>query len=93
MTTQKFMGSGQLVDRLTEQLRTQKNPPSDPAAAARSILQSRGQMDETGNLTEAGHKRNQMTAAERAKDRASKQTGKPKTAFSYNPRTNRTKAR
>jgi hypothetical protein len=36
-------------------------------------------------------KRNMMTAEERAKDRASKKTGKPKSAFKYNPKTNMAK--
>jgi hypothetical protein len=32
--------------------------------------------------------RNAMTAEERAKDRAAKQTGRPAESFKYNPKTN-----
>ena len=89
MVTQKFMGANQLVDRLREQLRTQKNPPADLEGAVRSILQSRGHMDQHGKLTKEGRQRNAMTAEERALDRASKKTGKNPSAFKYHPSTNR----
>jgi len=39
-------------------------------------------------FTAEGAKRDAMTAEERAKDRAAKRTGKPATAFGYNPKTN-----
>ena len=93
MATQKYMGSNQLVQRLTEQLRTQKNPPKDVEGAVHAILQSRGHMNKDGTLTAAGQKRNAMTAEERALDRASKRTGKAGSAFTYNPRTNSAKLR
>jgi len=88
MTTQKHMGKGVLLERLTEQMRTQKNPPTDPEAAARAVLLARGHMKEDGSYTEGGSVRNNMTAEERAKDRAAKRTGKPASAFGYNPKTN-----
>lgn len=89
MSTQKFMGKNQMLDRLTEQMRTQKNPPADPQAAAIAVLQARGQMKEDGKtFTKSGAARDAMTAEERAKDRAAKRTGKPATAFTYNPKTN-----
>jgi len=89
MATQKFMGKNQLLDRLTEQMRTQKNPPSDPQAAAIAVLQARGQLKDDGKtFTKSGAARDAMTAEERAKDRAAKRTGKPATAFKYNPKTN-----
>lgn len=78
--TQAHMGRNQLIDRLTAQVGDR-----DKAIA---ILKSRGHMDEQGNLTAAGRKRDAMTAEERAKDRAAKRTGKPKSAFGYNPKTN-----
>ena len=87
--TQKFMGAGQLIDRLAAQVGDRDT--------ALKILKSRGQMDESGNLTAAGEARNAMTAEERAIDRASKLASKlaskqehraPK-AFKYNPKTNR----
>jgi hypothetical protein len=88
MATQKFMGRGVLLERLTEQMRTQKSPPKDPEAAARAVLIARGMMDNKGGYTDKGQARNNMTAEERALDRASRRTGKPKSAFKYNPKTN-----
>jgi len=81
MTTQKFMGRNQLVDRLAAQVGNK-----DTAIA---ILKQRGQMDANGELTAAGQKRNMMTAEERAKDRASKSTGHSAKDFTYSARTNR----
>jgi len=81
VTTQKFMGRNQLVDRLAAQVGNK-----DTAIA---ILKKRGQMDANGSLTAAGHKRNAMTAEERAKDRAVKSTGHPAKDFTYSARTNR----
>jgi hypothetical protein len=81
MTTQKFMGRNQLIDRLAAQVGNK-----DTAIA---ILQKRGHLAADGKtLTAAGQKRNDMTAEERAKDRASKRLDKPASAFSYNPKTN-----
>lgn len=75
------MGRGQLVDRLAAQVGNK--------GTAIAILQKRGQMDSKGNLTAAGKKRNNMTAKERAVDRSAKKSGKPKTSYKYNPKTNR----
>lgn len=81
MATQKFMGRGQLIDRLTAQVGDRK--------LAIGILQKRGHLKADGKtLTKEGMKRNAMTAAERAKERASKRSGKPSTQFTYNPKTN-----
>lgn len=81
MTTQKFMGRNQLVDRLTAQVGSEK--------LARELLQKRGQMNADGSLTAAGRERNNMTAEERAVDRASKKSKKPPKSYKYNPATNR----
>lgn len=83
MATQKFMGEGQLVNRLAAQVGSKE--------LAITLLKKRGHMNANGTLTAAGRARNNMTAEERAKDRASKATGDPKSSFSYNPATNRTK--
>jgi hypothetical protein len=84
MATQKFMGRGQLLERLTAQVGDRKK--------AIAILQSRGHLKADGRTyTEEGMKRNMMTAEERAKDRAAKQTGRPAKDFSYNPKTNATR--
>jgi len=83
MATQKFMGEGQLVNRLAAQVGSKE--------LAITLLKKRGHMSANGALTAEGKKRNNMSAEERAKDRASKATGDPKSSFSYNPATNRTK--
>jgi len=81
MTTQKFMGKGQLIDRLAAQVGNRDT--------AIKILQDRGHLMADGKTyTAAGEKRNSMTAEERAIDRATTKTGKPKSAYSYNPKTN-----
>lgn len=81
MTT-KFMGKNQLVDRLAAQV--------GDRALAISLLQQRGHLyPGTERLTPEGQARNQMSAEERALDRATRSTGKPATAFVYDPTTNR----
>ena len=84
MVTQKFMGRGQLLDRLTAQVGSR--------GKAIAILQKRGHLKADGKTyTQDGMKRNAMTAEERAKDRSSKRTGLPSSRFAYNPKTNTTK--
>ena len=84
MATQKFMGRGQLLERLTAQVGDRQK--------AIGILQKRGHLKADGKTyTAEGMKRNMMTAEERAKDRAAKQTGRPAKDFSYNPKTNATR--
>ena len=86
MATQKFMGRGQLLERLTAQV--------DDKSLAIAILKKRGHLKDDGKTyTQEGMKRNSMTAEQRAKDRASKKTGRPDKDFSYNPTTNSTKLR
>jgi len=81
MATQKFMGRGKLLERLTAQV--------GDRGMAISILQKRGHLKADGKTyTKEGMRRNSMTAEERAKDRASKATGKPKSSFNYNPSKN-----
>lgn len=80
--TQKFMGRGQLIDRLAAQV-------GDRETAVK-ILQQRGQLQADGKtFTAAGAARNNMTAEERAKDRAAKAAHSTPNAFKYNPKTNR----
>jgi hypothetical protein len=81
MTTQKHMGRNDLVARLTAQVGSK--------GTAIGLLKKRGQMDASGNLTKKGQARNNMTAAERAVDRASKASGRSKAQYGYNPKTNR----
>ena len=75
MIVEPFSGRGQLIERLAWQVGSLK--------AALTILQQRGHLDGQGHLTPEGQRRNQMTAEERARDRAGGAPG------SYNPRTNR----
>jgi len=81
METQKFMGRHQLIDRLATQIGSRQ--------AAIEVLQKRGHVDAKGNLTAEGKRRDAMTAEERALDRAKTRTGKPTSAFKYDPKTNR----
>lgn len=82
MTTQKFMGRNQLIDRLAAQV--------GDRSKAIAILQERGHLKADGKtFTAEGMKRNMMTAEERALDRATTKVGKPTSAFKYNPTTNR----
>jgi len=82
MATQKFMGKGQLIDRLAAQVGNRD--------MAINILKDRGDLMADGKtFTAQGAKRNNMTAEQRALDRASKRSGKEKDSYSYNPKTNR----
>ena len=81
METQRFMGRNQLVKRLAAQVGSK--------SFAISLLKKRGDLDASGNLTTEGRKRDAMTAEERAIDRASKESGKSKTLYKYDPTTNR----
>ena len=81
-TSQKFMGRNQMVERLTSQTGSRE--------MAIGLLRDRGHMEKNSEkLTAAGQARDNMTAAERAKDRESKRTGLPASYFKYNPKTNK----
>lgn len=81
----KFLGRGQLLNRLAYQTGNRD--------MAKQILIDRGHMRADGTLTPAGIKRDNMTAAERAIERAAKESGKPKHKFSYDAKTNRASMR
>lgn len=81
MSSQEFLGKGQLINRLSSQVGSK--------AKAISILQKRGHLKLDGKtFTDEGLKRNAMSAEERAIDRKSKRLNQPFDAFSYNPITN-----
>lgn len=81
MTSQDFLGKNQLINRLTSQVGDRKK--------AIAILQSRGHLEKDGKtFTEEGLKRNAMSAAERAIDRASKRLNEDPDSFLYNQLTN-----
>ena len=80
--TTKFTGRHSLVARLAEQVGSLET--------AKTILRQRGHMEkDSEDLTKAGLLRDAMTASERAKDRASKASGAPTSAYRYNVKTNR----
>jgi len=76
-----------LVDRLTSQLTA--TGVKDPKGEAIAILKARGHLDAKGELTPEGLKRQAMGPDGRAKDRASKLSGKPASAYTYDKATNK----
>jgi hypothetical protein len=81
MITQKFMGRGQLINRLSAQVGSREK--------AVRILQNRGHLMADGKtLTEEGKRRDRMTAEERSNDREAKKSGESANMFIYNPMTN-----
>lgn len=81
MVTQKFMGKHQLVKRLTAQVGNE--------GEAIAILKKRGDITKSGKFSKKGKARDNMTAEERAKDRASKRSGRSTDNFKYSAHTNR----
>lgn len=80
--TQQFMGRNQMLQRLTAQIGNKEE--------ATRLLVARGHLKEDGKTwTESGAKRNAMTAAERAIDRAATASGRSHQQYKYNPKTNR----
>ena len=76
MIEPQFLDKGQLINRLAAQVGSRET--------AIALLQKRGHLMADGKtLTAEGEKRNEMSAAERAIDRASKKTGKPANHFYY----------
>lgn len=78
--------SKNIVKRLTEQLRA--NGVADARKLAVAKLTQYGEL-KNGKLTAKGKKRQEMGAAGRAIDRASKTSGRPASGYNYNPKTNR----
>ena len=81
MIDNSFQGTNQLVSRLAAQVGS--------VELAQRILVRRGHMRPDGSLTPDGEARNQMSAADRAKDRAARRSGKPPASYRYNSSTNR----
>ncbi len=75
------MGRNSLVDRLSAQVGSK--------SFAIALLKKRGDLTPSGELTAKGMQRNKMTAEERAIDRASKESGKSASEYTYDPTTNR----
>jgi hypothetical protein len=80
-----------ILPRLISQL-TAKGV-ADPEGVARRSLTRAGVLDASGELTAYGKTRQEMGAAERAKDRAARQAGRQPHEYKYDPRTNRARLR
>jgi|Laugresu1bdmlbdd_1035124.scaffolds.fasta_scaffold24817_2 hypothetical protein len=81
-----------ILKRLVTQLERKGMSPAMANAVARKRLQDAGILKKgSDELTTLGKKRQAMGAAGRAKSRAAKESGKPASSYSYNPRTNRTR--
>jgi len=79
-----------ILERLVSQIEAQGVPKAKAYAVATSQLQAHGILKKgTVELTTKGEVRNEMTASERAKDRASKASGRPVGDLKYSPKTNR----
>ncbi len=81
METQKHMGRNSLIDRLSAQVGSK--------SFAIALLKKRGDLTPSGELTAKGRARDKMTAEERAIDRASKESGRSSSDYTYDPTTNR----
>lgn len=77
-----------ILERLTRQLRS-KGVKNSRAVAVSQLQKSgilkKGSLD----LTKKGEKRNSMTPAQRAKDRAAKASKNPASSYKYNKKTNK----
>jgi hypothetical protein len=78
-----------ILKRLTQQIKENSPGVKDPEAAAIAALRRYGSMEKDSiKLTEGGKIRNEMSPGDRAKDRASKRSGHPTTAYNYDAKTN-----
>jgi hypothetical protein len=79
-----------ILDRLVSQLRAKGMSEKSAYAIATKKLQESGNLKKgTAKPTKKGVRRGNMTPAQRAKQRASKLSGKPVSAYKYNAKTNR----
>lgn len=79
-----------ILDRLVGQLQAKGKSKSAAYAIATSALQKSGNLKKgSTEPTAKGIERGNMTPAQRAKDRASKASGKSVSSFKYDKNTNR----
>lgn len=79
-----------ILERLIKQLKAKGMSVGMANAVARKKLQESGNLKKgSEEATTKGKKRGEMGAAGRAKDRASKRSGRKPGEYNYNPRTNR----
>jgi len=84
------MKEAKILTRLTQQIKDSSKGVSDPRAAAVAKLQEYGIFKKgSEELTDYGKTRNEMSPGERAKDRESKRSGHPTSAYTYDAKTNR----
>jgi hypothetical protein len=83
--------TSELEKRLTRQLAAQGQ--KDAAGMAHGLLVDRGHITPDGTLTTKGAERDHLGPAGRAKDRASKASGRVhlQREYTYDPKTNRAK--
>ena len=74
--------------RLKQQLMDKGREDADAEALSKNILIKRGHLNSDGTATAEGHRRGNMTASERAIDRAVKRSGGIPDYYEYNPETN-----
>lgn len=78
-----------ILDRLVSQLRAKGKSKQAAFAIATSALQKSGNLKKgTTEATAKGKRRGAMTPGERAKDRASKKSGRKTSEYKYNAKTN-----
>ncbi len=83
------MSTPTILKRLTQQIKDNSPGVKDPEAAAIAALRRYGSMEKDSvKLTEGGKIRDGMSPGERAKDRASKRSGHPTSAYNYDAKTN-----
>jgi hypothetical protein len=78
-----------ILKRLTQQIKDNSPGVKDPEAAAIAALQKYGSFKKgTTELTDHGKTRNEMSAGDRAIDRAVKRSGRKAGEYTYDPKTN-----
>jgi len=81
-----------IMDRLVSQLKKAGKSEKSAYAIATASLQKSGAMKKGSNkLTSKGKKRQSMSAASRAKNRAATRAGKSARKYKYNSKTNQAK--
>ena len=79
-----------ILDRLVGQLKSKGHSKKASYAIATSALQKSGNLKSgTSRATSKGRRRGNMKPGQRAKNRASKTSGKPQSSYKYNSKTNR----
>tara|TARA_R100000750_G_C2283752_1_gene72236 strand:- start:98 stop:361 length:264 start_codon:yes stop_codon:yes gene_type:complete len=78
-----------ILDRLVSQLMAKGKTKSAAYAIATAALKKSGNLNSKGKATAKGKRRGKMSPGQRAIDRASKKSGRPKSHYKYNAKTNR----